>query len=85
MEKDMTRGATTIIGLTAAASLSAYAASALPPEVQAAMKAVGVALKVAQRPQFPKPAAQSVEVTLTPLTWRTGSILASFGLPFPPG
>lgn len=55
-----------------------------PEEVQVAMKAVGVDLKVAERPVFPKPVAKSVEVTLTPLTWRTGNTIVSFGLPFPP-
>lgn len=68
----------------AAASLSASADQPLPQDVQAAMKTVGVELKATQRPAFPKPAATSVEVTLTPLTWRTGKTLASFGLPFPP-
>lgn len=81
----MTPSAMMIVGLVAMASLSMCAAAELPPEVEAAMKAVGVNLKVAERPPFPKPTAQSVEVTLTPLTWRTGDIVASFGLPFPPG
>ena len=80
----MRRGAATAIGLAAASLSSCAPHPPLPPEVRAAMKTVGVELKIPQRPPFPKPTAQSVEVTLTPLTWRTGNILASFGLPFPP-
>lgn len=76
--------ATVFTLLTLAITPLCRAATPLPPDVQAALKAIGVELKVTDRPAFPKPAAKSVEVTLTPLTAKTGATVVSFGLPFPP-
>jgi imidazolonepropionase-like amidohydrolase len=45
---------------------------------------LGVTLRVDERPSWPRPAAASVEVTLSPQVDEPGSQVVSFGLPFGP-
>jgi len=60
-------------------------ATAAEPDVRAILEKLGVTLKVAERPAWPKPPAASVEVTLVPQVDEPGAHVVSFGLPFGPG
>src|SRR5690349_18006648 len=45
---------------------------------------LGVSLRVRERPRWPRPAGDSVEVTLSPQAGQAGRQVVSFGLPFAP-
>ena len=59
--------------------------AAAAADLPAILKNLGVALKVTQRPPWPKPAGVSVGVTLAPQADEPGTHVVSFGLPFGPG
>ena len=54
-------------------------------QINPVLQKLGVTLKVNQRPTYLKPAANTIEVTLTPQIEAAGKQVISFGVPFGPG
>ena len=54
------------------------------PDSSPILRALGVKLKVTERPAWPEP-PRRLDVTLAPQADGLGSVVVSFGLPFGPG
>jgi hypothetical protein len=73
------------LGLALILGFAACAAEAAPSETHAPLDKLQVMLAVTERPEWPKPPSDSVEVTLLPQAEAGAACVVSFGLPFGPG